>query len=208
MITGNSSRLRNLVAFIGLILMLHGCEGCPPVTLKTLEIRPANMATGTSGMAGSFGDCFSAGEVPPGPPFGNGPGEVKVGFDDFYRPGTEPFPCNDIRNAIFRAGVRFDLSQFDVIVTADLLFDTIRSMTRTGNEFPPVSHATTLAVATQAFTSHMLADNEAFLPGGPSINIGVTSQVRDWVSNNRPNFGFVIAGATRTGFWLFRVPGQ
>ena len=197
--TGSSWRLRNLAAFIGLVLMVHGCEGCPSVTLKTLELRPANMATGISGVAGSFGYCTSAGEVPPAPPFGTGAGEVKVGFDDFFRYGTDPFPCHDIRNSIFRGGVRFDLSQFDAVVSADLLFDAARSMVRTGggpisNEAPAVSHATTLSVATQAFTSQMLADNDAFLPLGPAINIGVSSQVHDWVSKSRPNFGFVIGG--------------
>jgi hypothetical protein len=199
MLTGSTWRLRNLAACIGLVLMVHGCEGCPPVTLKTLELRPANVATGTSGVAGSFGYCTSAGEVPPAPPFGTGAGEIKVGFDDFFRYGSDPFPCHDLRNSIFRGGVRFDLGQFDNIVSAELLFDTVRSMSRAGggpiiNEAPPVSHAATLSVATQAFTSQMLADDDAFLPLGLAINIGVSSQVRDWVSKSRPNFGFVFGG--------------
>jgi hypothetical protein len=198
MINSDTGRFKTMVAFFVLFLMMQGCEGCPPVTLKTVEIRPV-VATGTSGMSGSTGWCTSRGDVPPLAPITMGTGEVKVGFDDFFRPGTDPFPCDDIRNAIFRGGVRFDLSQFDEIVSANLLFDTARSISRTGggpiiNETPPISHATTLAMATQAFTSQMLADNEVILPGGPSINIGVTSQARDWVSKSRNNFGFVIFG--------------
>jgi hypothetical protein len=182
-------------AHLVLVLLLPGCSGCPPVTLKTLELRPTRQATGTSGVSGSSGWCLSAGHPPPSP-FSAGAGRVLVGFDDFFKPGTDPFPCDDIRAVVFRGGVLFDVSQFDSIVTADLLFDTVDSVTRGGGPVgpPPISQATTLGVATQAFTNTMPFDNEASLPAGPAINVGVSGQVRDWVLKNRPNFGFVLAG--------------
>lgn len=121
-----------------------------------------------------------------------------VGFDDFFNPGTDPFPCSDIRDAIFRGGVAFDVSQFDSVVSADFLFDTANSVNRSGGEttgqIPPKSVATTLGVGTQAFSPAMPDDNEASLPSGPNIDVGVSGQVRDWVSKARPNFGFVIWG--------------
>jgi hypothetical protein len=189
-------RRTTAAAHLVLVLLLPGCSGCPPVTLKTLELRPTQQVTGRSGVSGSVGVCLSAGNPPPSP-FSAGAGRVLVGFDDFFRPGTDPFPCDDIRSIVFRGGVLFDVSQFDSIVTADLLFDTVDSVTRGGSGPagpPPNSQATTLGMATQAFTNTMLFDNEASLPPGPAINVGVSGQVRDWVLKNRPNFGFVVAG--------------
>lgn len=178
------------------ILSLIGCLGCPPVTLKTIDLTPS-FATGTSGISGSVGFCLSAGHPPPSS-FSVGSAQVMVGFDDFFKAGAPPFPCDDVRAAVFRAGVIFDVSSFDSIVSANLLFDTQASVTRTGGIFlpeaPAISHATTIGVGTQAFTSKMPDTNEASLPGGPSVNVGLSQQVRDWITKTVPNFGFVISG--------------
>jgi hypothetical protein len=166
------------------------------VRLKTLTLRPASFATGTSGFQGSQGWCLSAGHPPP-TTFAPGPGQVMVGFDDFFRRGSGPFPCHDIRAQNFRAGVLFDLSQFDSIVVATLTFDTATSVSRSvgGTSTSPVrSVATTLGVGTQAFSSAMPDDNQASLPPGPQVTIAVAGQVRDWVDKTRPNFGFVVFG--------------
>ena len=120
-----------------------------------------------------------------------------VGFDDFFRPGTDPFPCDDIRAVVFRAGVLFDLSQFGSTVAATLTFDTAASVSRSGggtSTSPVRSVATTLGIGTQAFTNAMPDDDQATLPSGPSVKIVVSGQVRDWVDKARPNFGFVISG--------------
>ena len=65
-----------------------------------------------------------------------------VGFDDFYEKGSDPFPCDDIRAALFRGGIRFDLGRFDVLTAATLTFDTARSISRANGETvgssPPV----------------------------------------------------------------------
>jgi hypothetical protein len=181
----------------GAMLVWQGCTGCPPVKLKTIDIPASNFATGTSGISGSMGWCLSAGH-PPGTTFSPGPGQIMVGFDDYFKSGTPPFPCNDIRDAVFRAGVLFDVSQFDSIVSADFLFDGAASAERSNGEtvgqVPPKSFATTLGVGTQTFTPSMPDDNEVSLPTGPNIDVGVTSQVRDWVNKTRPNFGFVVWG--------------
>jgi len=175
----------------------QGCEGCNPVTLKTIDLPPSNFKTGRSGFQGSKGYCLSSGNPPP-TSFSPGANQIIVGFDDFFRPGTEPFPCDDIRAAIFRGGVAFDVSQFDSVVSANFLFDTASSIARSGGETtgqnPAKSVATTIGVGTQPFSSGMPDDIEASLPSGPSIDVGVSSQVRDWVSKTRTNFGFIIWG--------------
>jgi hypothetical protein len=190
-------RLKAAAAYLVLALTLPGCQGCPGVTLKTVELQPTDTKTGFSGPAGSSGWCLSRGDVPPST-FSAGPGQVMVGFDDFFRAGSDPFPCDDLRATDFRAGILFDLGQFDSVTAAELLFDTQASVSRSGGEsigqIPGTSHATTLGVGTQAFSPRMPADNEASLPGGPAITVGVSGQVRDWIDHSRPNFGFVISG--------------
>jgi hypothetical protein len=172
--------------------------GCHPVTLKTLDLQPVDIKTGLTGIAGSHGWCFSAGNPPPSP-FSAGAGEVLVGFDDYFKPGSNPFPCDDIRVAVFRGGVRFDVSQFDSIVSADFIFDVSRSISRTGGgetvgTVPGKSFATVLGLATQPFTSAMPYDDEASMPTDSSIDLAVATQVRSWVDKSHGNFGFVIAG--------------
>ncbi len=196
--TSASPARRTPAAALPIVLaLLPGCGGCPQVTLKTLDLQPTRVATGTDGFQGSMGYCLSAGHPPP-TAFSPGAGRVMVGFDDFFDPGSDPFPCDDIRAVNFRAGLLFDVSQFDSLVTADLLFDTVDSIIRTGGETigtsTPKSHATELGVGTQAFTTALPYDNEASLPAGPNMNIGVSGQVKDWVDGTRPNFGFVLSG--------------
>jgi len=179
-----------------LMLVLHGCQGCPK--LKTIELQATKFATGTSGFAGSKGVCFSAGHPPPSP-FKPGPGQILVGFDDFYDPGSGWFPCDDIRAALFHGGILFDVTQFDQIVAAELLIDTGQSISRTGGgetigTIPPKSFATTLGVASGPFTSLMFTDSEVSLTQGPPIDVAVNDQVKAWVSKAHPNFGFVIGG--------------
>jgi hypothetical protein len=179
------------------MIVWQACNSCNPVTLKTIDLTPTHFATGTSGVAGSIGYCFSAGN-PPASSFSPGSGQVLVGFDDFFQPGSDPFPCNNVRDAIFRAGVQFDVSQFDSVVSANFLFDTDSSVDRSNGETtgqsPPKSVATTLGLGTQAFSPPFPDDDEASLPAGPNIDVGVSGQVRDWITKTHPNFGFVIWG--------------
>jgi hypothetical protein len=179
-----------------LTLIAAGCNGCPAVTLKTLDL-PGRPSTGRSGPAGARGVCLSKPNLTPSA-FAAGPSQILVGFDDYYKAGTNPFPCDEFRSQIFRGGLLFDLSPFDAIVSASLLFDTASSVSRQNGEslgsIPGKSYATTLGMATQAFSAPMFADNDAPLGPGPTFDIGVTSQVKDWVAKARPNFGFVVGG--------------
>jgi hypothetical protein len=187
--------------FLALIAM-QGCQGCPSVTLKTVDLPVTSSPTGRSGLSGSKGFCIVAGQPPPSP-FSAGPGQILVGFDDYFKKGTEPFPCDDVRNAIFRGGLLFNLGPFDSIVSASLLFDAAASVLRQGGgsvgTIPGKSFATTLGVATQAFSSKMLDDNVVSLGTSANTDIGVTSQVKDWIEKARPNFGFVVGGPRFAG---------
>jgi hypothetical protein len=190
--------LRKRAALIAALLLAATLIGCKPVTLKTLELQPGKMHQAQTGSGGSFGFCLSQGD-PPQSSFSPGKGQVVVGFDNFLKPGSGPFPCNDVRATVFRGDVPFDVSMFDSIVTADLLFDAQGSVTRSGGEAtgtsPPTSHATTLGLATSPLTGQQLFDNDVTMPAGPSFNMGVSSQVRQWIEG-RTNLGFVLAGPT------------
>lgn len=183
-------------AVVLMSFLIQGCDGCP--RLKTIDLPPANFVTSFSGFAGSFGFCTSAGHIPNTAFWPPPSGQVQVGFDDYYQPGTNPFPCDDIRNLDFRAGVLFDLSQFDSVGVATLIFDTAGSVDRSGGETigqnPPKSWATNLGLASVPFKKGLPDDNEVSLGPGPTLQIGVTDQVRDCVNHARPNNGFVISG--------------
>jgi hypothetical protein len=183
------------ILVLAIAVGLTGC-GTTPVTVKTLELHEVNFGTGTSGTAGSKGFCTSVGDIPP-VEFSPGSGQIMVGMDDFFRPGTDPFPCDDLRVSNFRGGILFDVSQFDTIAAAKLIVDTVGFISRSNGETiassPPTSVATMISMATQPFSPKMFADNDNPLPGG-NISILVSDQVSDWVTKAHPNFGFVIWG--------------
>jgi hypothetical protein len=190
-----STRSATRTATIAMLTLL--LYGCPPVPIKLVDLAPVNLATGTSGVAGAEGYCLSGGSVPP-VAFSPGPGQVLVGFDDFFQPGAQPFPCDHLRDANFRAGVQFDLSKFSKVGIATLTFDTVDFVARANGETtgssPPTSVATTLGVGTQAFSAAFPDTDEVSLPGGPTVSVGVGNQVSNWVTSPGSNFGFVISG--------------
>ena len=185
-----------LIAFS--MLTLAGCDKCDSVSLKTIELDPTDIQNQAPGSKGSQGVCFSEAD-PPLSSFTAGPGQALVGFDNFYKHGTQPFPCDDFRAQVFRAVVLFDVKKFDSITSADLLFDTQNSIVRSNGETtgssPPKSFANLLGMVTSQSDSIQF-DNDVPLPAGPSFAIGVSSQVRDWVDNSHTNLGFSLTGPT------------
>jgi hypothetical protein len=93
----------------------------------------------------------------------------------------------------------FDVDQFDSIVSADLIFDTDKSIERSNGETvgssPPKSFATEFGMAT-SLDGAISFDREIPMPSGPSYSMGVSSQVRDWVDKSHVNHGFSITGPT------------
>jgi len=176
-----------------------GCDSCTPVTLKHWDLKPIYQPTGTSGLTGSKGACLSVGEIPPSS-FSPGAGQVMVGFDNFFRAGSDPFPCDDIRASVFRGGILFDLAAFDVLATATLSFEAARSISRTNagtvGSIPGISVATTLGIATQPFTTTMPETDTTSMTAGPNVKVTVSGPVGDWATKAVPNFGFVLGGPT------------
>jgi hypothetical protein len=179
-----------------------GCDSCNPVRLKEWDLKPIGLPTEQSGPMGSDGYCLSKGSLPPSS-YSAGKGQMMVGFDNAYKKGTNPLPCDDLRANVFRGGVLFDLSSFDVLATANLSFDTVFSVSRAHGEpalgrVPGTSFATTLgiSIAIQASDVTMPETNLAPLPAGPHIDVGVSGQVEAWLTKAVPNFGFVVGGPT------------
>ena len=175
---------------------LSGCGA----TLKTIDLQPQQVLAGAAEGKGAEGACQDPGNPPP-TTFFPGPGEVTGGFDDFYKPGAPPFPCNVFRDDVFRGGVKFDLTTFNSIINAELLFDTDKSAIRfngqTAFQQPPSSWATEVGMATLPFSQdHFLPqDNELGLVQAPgAVDANVSFQVRQWLNGSHANNGFVIWG--------------
>jgi hypothetical protein len=194
----SNARLFALFVIAFSLLSLAGCDKCDSVTLKTVELDPTDIQNQAPGSKGSKGVCLSEAD-PPLSSFSAGAGQALVGFDNFFKPGTQPFPCDDFRAQVFRSAVVFDLKKFDSITSADLLFDTQKSIVRSNGETtgssPPKSFATVLGMVTSQ-SNGIQFDNDVPLPAGPSFSIGVSSQVRDWVDNSHSNLGFSLTGPT------------
>ena len=131
------------------------------------------------------------------------PGEILVGYDDFYDPGTGIFPCTAKVDHRYRGGARFDISKFDSITSALLVFDVTQSrqgIEGVGNN-PPISFARFIAVGdypwvpSQGLMNYSDPRSLSDTPTkGLTFEVGVTDQVKDWISGNSRNLGFVMIG--------------
>lgn len=190
------NRIVFLLVLVGAVvaISLSSCSD-QPSTLKTLELTPRAHFTGRHFFGGDKGLCISSVSVP-GTPFSAGFNQVMVGHDNFFVSGTF---CDRLRALTFRGVVDFDLSQFDSIVSANLMFDTQRSAERTGDgtlgRNPPKSFANTLGLVTSPVNLTRLDyDTDAPLGPGPLFDVAVTQQVKSWLDGSHPNNGFVLAG--------------
>jgi|SRR6516162_3918791 hypothetical protein len=190
--------MNHLLVAIFLLLL----AGCSTVNSITLNLAPTGLnpfaITWNGEHRHTFGFWCGILTVGTGPSFSAGDGETLSGFEDLFDPGTDPFPCVVHAVNLYRGLVAFDLSQFDTIVSADLKFTVDSSIARNGElvgQNPPACNATTLGMVS---TSDLRSfDNPVSLPPcGPSLDVGVSDQVRQWIGSppGHPNFGFVIAG--------------
>lgn len=187
------------ITFFVLILVFSALSGCgdkPP--LKTVELKPITLETvkwDGPGVQWGFWCNFSAGSngimsCDPTP----APGQATVGFCDYYAGETDLFPCAIHYDLYFLSRFTYDLSKFDKVATATLIFDVVSG---SQSQNPPKSNATTLGVATQHFIDFPFGipfDKQVDLNEGPHFELNVSPQVSDWTSHTRPNFGFILAG--------------
>ena len=194
---------RKIRPFFTLSLLFGAFSGCadnPP--LKTLELKPVTLETAKwegPGVQWGFWCNFYTGAngIMPCDPT-PAPGQTTIGFCDYYDGGTDPFPCVVHYDLYFVGRFTYDLSQFDSVAAATLIFDVVSG---SQHQNPLKSNATTLGVATQAFLdfqSGIPFDNQVDLNKGPHFEFDVSPQVHDWISHARPNFGFILAGPRLT----------
>jgi hypothetical protein len=209
------------LVWIACPVMMGGCGGCN-VKVKCVDLTP----TRTESLDAVYYHCDEAfhckatgvlctfGVVPPGVHPTN-PGEVVVGLSHQYDPGSGEFPCTEEEHVYTWGFVSFDVSQFERIGSAHLVY---RFKGSTGS--PPGGPPDVLASAAQQLgvrTSRnawkdpsgtsfsdfdVVADPGIGIPSSNQWSIDVTQAVRDWMENakdptlGRVNRGFVLAGDT------------
>jgi hypothetical protein len=196
----NSETARRLVSACATLLAIALLAACAtPWYFRIDEIHPSELSTSAPGPSGEFGACleaqaflpFQAPVVPlPG-------GQVLVGYDNRFEPGTEPFPCHRIRASLWRGYVTFPLDKYDSIISAFLLFDTVRSLDRYPDKNPQRMFA---SVPGESYATRvgMPGANFAIVDAVPvrgrlPVEAHVTDHVSQWISGAVANEGFVIA---------------
>ena len=141
------------------------------------------------------------------------PGAVNVGYENYWDPGSDPFPCWEGEDTFWRAGLQFDQDLLKSYVQAHGLVTATLRFRMTGSQFSCLAR---LDQATQDMTGWVpdaggviLSDGAGMnIPVGPlaSINqwpfkesadghfeIDVTSMVRPWVTYaDSVGYGFVL----------------
>lgn len=180
---------------LGITLLLL-C-GCGPTKTTTLQPTQINWSHLDSYYAGFWCD-FGIQSTGTGPSYGAWPGYVLSGYEDHYEPGSGTFACVEKNDHYYRGGVLFDVSQFNTIIGANLTFNVASSVWGDGEvtgQNPPLCNATTLGEGSGDWSGGMPFDNPASMPPcGPSLNLDVSSQVRDWITGTHANFGLILAG--------------
>lgn len=147
-----------------------------------------------------------------GPSFSPSGSQILVGFEDFWDPGTDPFPCWEKIDHAYRTAIKFDMGPLagKKIWSATLSFTNQQTVATMFG--PPATCLTEMMYGTGDWSSAKdLIDGESYLdfPIGTGVNVNnskvhisnsnsykidVSDAVRAWVTGSRPNFGFVFRG--------------
>jgi hypothetical protein len=166
------------------------------------ELKPTYVSTVFPGPALQAGYCLSSPRYPPLQYNGSGTlDEAMVGYENFYDPGTAPLACHVYRATLARGQVKFSIENYDSILSAILLFDTLRSVegpTPQGmiSRLPGTSFATRIGMAAdESFgpPSFPLIDEVRLGWKSHPVEIDITSYVGQWVSGARMNNGLLLA---------------
>jgi hypothetical protein len=207
-----------LVLFLALFL-----AGCPkPIVLKTLTLNATQVTSSNEWAYSQTWECSVP--LPGQGLYLNGlgpeqanQGEANSGEDQIFNQGANPLPCNEQEDIIYRGQFSFvsqepqliptDLTMFDSIVSATLNFGISRSTSNAQPQEPPVCVATVLGMSTGTKDEGsgpyywdydndvpINAENPCVTLIPPQYSIGVSSQVRQWISGSHPDYGFIIAG--------------
>jgi hypothetical protein len=201
--------MKHALIAIAFVLLITGCS---PVTLKTAILSPSQVTWSYQSQYSQNAWC----DVPlPGQGlFLNGlgpepanPGEAPSGYDDIFDQGAPPFACVEQEQILYRGQFQFDLSQFYSVAAATLNFNVSRSTQNAEPQQYPSCVATTLGMSTGTIDMgngpfYWPYDNDVAITPEPNCltlipptySIGVSDQVRQWVSGSHTNNGFIIAG--------------
>lgn len=179
------------------VLALAACAGgcAQPWYFRIDEVKPTQAYTRQVGANGGFGFCLSRPDV------GSADlpaqeGQAIVGFDDYFAEGTPPFPCDEIRAVSVRAIVKFPLEKYDSVLSAFLMFDTIRSIDRHAGmslgTIPGKSYATRIGRADPSDSAKIIDEQGLGWRTHP-VEVNVTSYLPAWLLNPQDNHGFIIA---------------
>ena len=122
------------------------------------------------------------------------PGEMGVGLENYFDPGSGPFPCQEKHDLAYFGVVRFDVAGLKNVVTAKLNFSwKWTSMTGPGTSANSAARRLWLVKGDPWWVVEPLLD---LSPGDHVFSIEVSSVVRDWISGAKPNLGLSITGDT------------
>ena len=193
--TRRSARGAGVLAALCAVMLVTSCK-----TLRIDEVQPSSVSSVLPGPAIQDGYCLSR---PPYPPLRyNGTADLAmVGFENYYDPGTKPFPCRLYRATVLRGVVQYPLEKYDSVLSAVLLFDTLHSVegpTPYGmiGQRPGKSFATRIGVAADSSLGlpyFPLIDEVRLGSGSPFVEVDVTGHVARWLSGTRVNAGFLLA---------------
>jgi hypothetical protein len=100
--------------------------------IETMTLQPSNLMTSNHGYwANNDGPPYCGSHTNGLGPEQPNPGQILVGYDRYWDPGTQPFPCWETSDHVYRGAVKFDPTPWlhDLIepnkflITAKLRFD-------------------------------------------------------------------------------------
>lgn len=180
---------------VAIVLSACGTTKSRTITLQPMDVLTTSHLDHEYEKNPVYGCLFTRGLQARRAPFN----QVLVGFDDFWDPGTEPFPCYEKIDVAYRGAVRFDLPAVPHFVDATLHFDLLETRSPTIDLGSNTSCAARLSIATVDWSNGFgdLIPAEDFVtlpPDSAAGNVGVAPVVRQWLQGIRPNFGFVLVG--------------
>jgi len=179
-------------------LFVAGCA--TPWHFRIDELKPTFVSTVFPGPALQSGYCLSSPKYPP-LQYVATLDQAMVGYENFYDSGTAPLACQVYRATLARGLVKFSLEGYDTILSAILLFDTLRSVegpTSQGmiSRIPGTSFATRIGMAADEWfgtPSFPLIDEVRLGWKSHPVEVDITPYVGQWISGARVNYGLLLA---------------
>ena len=195
------NRVAIAILLVALPLALAACTPAPALIRHTVVLPASDLVTRDQWEYYRYctSSCFSSYREHSAPP-----GRLLVGADNFFEPGSGPFPSIVKLDYAYRGAVRFNLAEFRnlkqvVVERASINWTIDSALVRTGNGDPSgVASGPDVTNCVGALMEGKQSPftEGAFLPAYPyrSGKGDVTDLVQDWVMNGVTNWGFVLVG--------------